>query len=370
MGDIRDKEENKGLGGKNSFSYFEDGNDIDGAERKNTPYYYPDFKENLQFILNHFQEPLFPRTISTQLSGGRQIPVYDINQIYDEFEKSKFTDCRINAFASIENPVPNFIFIDLDDIHKNISLDKVLQITISNVKKRLRGSPTVLWTGNGYHIYQPLDNSQRFEDLDDFKEFDNPDNRFLRCEKDYLSSGYADKANYPSLKSCLLRVPGTLNSKCLDKGLSIGDSMVKILQRWDGKRPPVGYQIGTFYSYLISEREKDKTRKVEYDNLFRCSKPKEIPWIERLLETPIGDHRKTCLWHILVPYLVNVKRVQESEVSQILGKWLDNCNKERKVDFDTKYVIKSDLKNVKDFLPISKDNLKKEYPDLYQMIKD
>ncbi len=135
MGDIRDKEENKGLGGKNSFSYFEDGNDIDGAERKNTPYYYPDFKENLQFILNHFQEPLFPRTISTQLSGGRQIQVYDINQIYDEFEKSKFTDCRINAFASIENPVPNFIFIDLDDIHKNISLDKVLQSQYQMLRK-------------------------------------------------------------------------------------------------------------------------------------------------------------------------------------------------------------------------------------------
>ena len=69
---------------------------------------------------------------------------------------------------------------------------------------------TVLWTGNGYHIYQPLDNSQRFEGLDDFKEFDNPDNRFLRFEKDALSNGYADKSNHPSLKSCLLRVPPRL----------------------------------------------------------------------------------------------------------------------------------------------------------------
>ena len=109
---------------------------------------------------------------------------------------------------------------------------------------------------------------------------------------------------------------------------------------------------------------------MEYDNLFRCSKPKEIPWIERLLETPIGDHRKTCLWHILVPYLVNVKRVQESEIYQILEKWIKECDKKRKVDFDYKYIIKSDLKSVKDILPISKGNLKKEYPDLYEMIKD
>lgn len=344
-------------------------NSSGGAERKNTPYYYSDFKENIQFILNHFQEPLFPRNISTKSTGGRQILVHNINQIYEEFEKSNFIDCRISAFPLIENPVPNLIFIDLDDINKNISLDRILDITLLNIKNRLLGVPTVLQTGNGYHIYQPLDNSQRFEYIDDFKEFDNPDNRFLRFEKDYLSSGYADKANYPSLKSCLLRVPGTLNSKCLDKGLSNRDSMVKILQRWDGNRPPVGYQIGTFYSYLISEREKDKTRKAEYDNPFRCSELKEIPWIERLLETPIGDRRKTCLWHILVPYLVNVKRVQESEVYQILGKWLDDCNKERKIDFNTKYTIKSNLKNVKDFLPISKDNLKKEYPDLYDLIK-
>ena len=198
--------EQKGLRGNFSYSY--DDKDIKqdlnkDAVRKITPYY-PDFKENIKFILSHFQEPLFPRTISTQESEGRQMPIYNINQIYQEFEKSKFIDCRINAFPSIENPAPNFIFIDLDDIHKNISLDKILHITLTNIKNRLRGVPTVLQTGNGYHIYQPLDNPQRFEDLDDFKEFDNPDNRFLRLEKDYLSSGYADKANYPSLKSCLL----------------------------------------------------------------------------------------------------------------------------------------------------------------------
>ena len=187
MGDLGKEEENKGLGGKNSFSYLEEGNDIGRAERKSTPYYYPDLKENIRFILSHFQEPLFPRTISTRASEGRQLPVHDINQIYEEFEKSKFIDCRINAFPSIENPVPNFIFIDLDNIHKDISLDKMLQITLLKIKKRLVGIPTVLWTGNGYHIYQPLDNTQRFEDLDDFKEFDNPDNRFLRFEKDALS---------------------------------------------------------------------------------------------------------------------------------------------------------------------------------------
>ena len=37
MGDLIEEGSNDGLGGKNSFSYFEEGNAIDRAERKNTP---------------------------------------------------------------------------------------------------------------------------------------------------------------------------------------------------------------------------------------------------------------------------------------------------------------------------------------------
>src|SRR6476659_7297214 len=185
MGELIRMDDREGLRGNFSYSYDNDKKGVEhkinkDAIRKNTPYYPQDINHSIKFILSHFQEPIFPRTISTQESEGRQTPVRDINQIYHEFEKSKFIDCRINAFPYIENPIPYFIFIDLDDIHKKISLDKILQITLSNIKKRLGGVPTVLWTGNGYHIYQSLDNSQRFEDLDDFKEFDDSDNRFLR----------------------------------------------------------------------------------------------------------------------------------------------------------------------------------------------
>jgi hypothetical protein len=359
MGDLTGEGLDEGLRGNFSYSSDDKGNEHDrmnDAVRKNTPYYYPNHKENIQFIISHFQEPLFPRTISTQLSEGRQIPVQDINHVYQEFEKSKFIDCRINAFPSIENPNPNFIFIDLDDIHKNLSLDKTLQITLTNFKKMLGGVPTVLQTGNGYHIYQPIDNPQRFEDREDFKEFDNLDNKFLRFEKDFLSSGYADKANYPSLKSCLLRVPGSLNSKCITKGFNKEESKVKILQVWNGRRPPIKYMIGTYFAHLKSEKMKEDQRLQSNYSSYNNQEPYEKPWIEKLLETPIRDHRKLCLWRILVPYLVNVKKVQESEIYQVLGKWLDDCNKERKVDFNTKYIIKSDLKNVNDYLPISKDN--------------
>lgn len=369
MGDLGKEDNDKGLGGKNSFRYSTNYHS-EKAERKNTPYYYPHLNENIQFILNHFQEPLFPRAISTKSTAGSQVQVNSINEMYKKFEKSNFIDCRINAFPSTEKPVPNFIFIDLDNTVKNISLYKISEITLSNIKKRLAGTPTVLWSGNGYHIYLPFDCPTSLNMINELKEFENVDNRFLRFEKDFLSNGYADKANYPSLKSCLLRVPGSLNSKCITKGLSEEESKVKILQLWDGQRPPLKYMIGTFYAYLKSEKMKEEQRLQSNYSNHDNQGSREITWIEKLLETPLRDHRKICLWHILIPYLVNIKRVQQSEIYQILGRWLDECNKERKIGFNIKYTIKSDLKNVEDFLPISKDNLKKKYPDLYEMIKD
>ena len=321
--------------------------------------------------MSHFQEPIFPRTISTKYTANTQIPVNNQNDLYSEFKRSNFVDCRISAFPLIDSAVPNLVFIDLDtNPNHKTPLEEILESTLTKIKKRLGGHPTVLWTGNGYHIYQPFEVSQSLTEIDEFKEFENVDNRFLRFEKDFLSSGYADKANHPSLKSCLLRVPDSLNSKCLDKGLSKKDSRVKIIQKWNGKRVQISYQLGTFHSYLVTEREKEEKRRALYEHRQHSSKPKEFPWIEKLLKTPIDDRRYFCIWRILVPYLVNVKQLEISKVKMILESWLRECDKKRKVDFDIKYTIKYTIKNVKDFGPISFGDLKKDWPDLYKMIKD
>ena len=42
--------------------------------------------------------------------------------------------------------------------------------------------------------------------------------------------------------------------------MSIEDSKVNIIQKWDGKRIPISYQLGTFHSYLVTEREKEVAR--------------------------------------------------------------------------------------------------------------
>jgi hypothetical protein len=54
---------------------------------------------------------------------------------------------------------PDFLFMDLDlGTLRNIGkLSKALTSTLSKIKEKLGGVPSVVWSGNGYHVYQPVD---------------------------------------------------------------------------------------------------------------------------------------------------------------------------------------------------------------------
>src|ERR671918_1367287 len=120
--------------------------------------------EGIDLILNHFQEPIFPRKIMTK-SIGYQLEVFDKQSVLNYFKSSNYTDCRINAYPSYTNyheinrVAPTFIMIDLDlkdfDYSKE-KLGRAMQNTLKKIKQVIGGYPTVLWTGNGYHIYQPM----------------------------------------------------------------------------------------------------------------------------------------------------------------------------------------------------------------------
>src|SRR5919108_1529490 len=98
-----------GYGGKNSFNprQFDNNNPTVTIE------------EGLDFILSHFQEPIWPRTIFTK-TLGKQIIVDSKTEALARFKQSIFLDCRINAFSyyteyqGINRQPPNFIFIDID----------------------------------------------------------------------------------------------------------------------------------------------------------------------------------------------------------------------------------------------------------------
>ena len=57
-------------------------------------------QDGLNFILNHFQEPLFPRKIMTK-KLGYQIEVFNKEEY---FKDSNYEDCRINALGAFSNP--------------------------------------------------------------------------------------------------------------------------------------------------------------------------------------------------------------------------------------------------------------------------
>jgi hypothetical protein len=131
----------------------------------------------------------------------------------------------------------------------------------------------------------------------------------LRFAKDDLSNNKADKSNYPSFRSCLLRIPNSFNSKCLARGESFENSKVKIIQEWNRDRPSIKFLLLDFRRHLINQKIKElekKKSKIE-GRLAIKSNSNNIFWIEKLLNTPISDFRKNATNLILASYLVNIK---------------------------------------------------------------
>ncbi len=243
--------------------------------------------------------------------------------------------------------------------------------------------PTVLWSGNGYHIYLPiqaliLDDFDPFS-KDKFPSLFSPYNGkysdysvsevFLLFAKLYLTEGKADPQHRPKYKACLIRIPNTYNSKCLDKGLNSEESKVNVIQKWNGFRPPIQLLTKEFRRCLIQEEINQKIQKKRQNvitNKFYNHNISEIKWIEKLLQTGISDGRKETLRLILGPYLA--KRKNNTEVFRILQEWLDKCNKLQPLDrdFDPSQKIQSAKRNPHGFTNLM--NLKAKYRWLFNEI--
>jgi hypothetical protein len=92
-------------------------------------------REGLDYILRHFDynnndEPLFPRTISTKLTDGRQITVNSKEEALEYYKAANFLDCKINGYPKYKKGftkiTPSLIFIDLDQAKERKELDKQL----------------------------------------------------------------------------------------------------------------------------------------------------------------------------------------------------------------------------------------------------
>jgi hypothetical protein len=327
-------------------------------------------EEGLDFILSHFEEPIWPRAIFTK-TLGKQITVYSREEAIARFKQSNLLDCRINAFPDytefkgVNRQPPNFVFVDLDRclFITDKEFWRAVQEARKNIDQTLGGKPTVLWSGNGVHICQPVE-SIVLEQESKFAQFDHPSQTFLRFAAQLLSDHKSDSNNNPAFRSCLLRIPGSINSKYDEQ-----NKEVKIIQRWDGFRPkatPLYYHL---YIYLADRKLK------EFNNMQRNQtenyQGNTISWIEKLLQTPIDDYRKNAVNLILAPYLINVRKVSYDVALNIINSWLVKCGELRQLDQDYNYMVRYALKYCakNGNRPLKLDTLKTKNLMLYDLLK-
>jgi len=327
----------------------------------------------LNFLLRHLTKPIFPRRISCKTTEGRQVLVDSYQQMLAYFEASSWLDCRISAFNSIEveSDIPSLIFIDVD--HEEVvgvspehSRNRILVNIVNRIISKLNIAPTILWTGNGYHVYVPLEPKPYRPYLKQLTTGDmtlSADD-FLRWSERYLANFRSDSAHNPSMKSALLRVPYSYNSKALEQGK---DPEVKLLQRWNLRRARPELLLGDFLIHL-------RAKQTDYgsaDNRNYQGRPSNINWIDKLLQYPISDGRNILVWTVLAPYFVNIKKVDDEAAKQAILRYFDNCNSLTPVKRATRDKVRSHLyyARSKGSLPYRLETLKEKYPDIYREIQ-
>jgi hypothetical protein len=144
-----------------------------------------------------------------------------------------------------------------------------------------------------------------------------------------------------------------------------GAEVIEILNGFRFKTNSLPYY---FYIYLADRKLR------EFNNMQKSQtesyRGKTIPWIEKLLETPIDDYRKTAVSLILAPYLINIKKVSYEHALDIINSWLSKCGKLRQLDqnfdYTVRYALKYSAKN--GHKPIKYDTLKLKNKTLYDLL--
>ena len=302
-------------------------------------------EQGLDFILQHFPDPVWPRRISTFKSENKQFEINSKNEALKHYKESDYLDCRISAFGrnEIENEWPNLIFVDLDNIS---ALDEVRALFYKTIK----AVPTVLHTGNGLAIIQPIDIISFKGVVHDETRIEEPSKIFLSFAERYLTNSNCDTGNHPSLKSCLIRIPGSFNSKKRKY------KQVKIIQEWNKHR--VNIRNLPFKTHLDKIIRDQKKRQNKPSNI----KHGEISYIEQLLKRKINDCRKRTFALILSPYLVNVKQLPVEQAEQIIYDYFDGYIPKSLIIYKLNEVLK------KGVLPYSLSKMKEQDRELHSIV--
>jgi hypothetical protein len=235
--------------------------------------------DSVDFILSHFKSPtgIFPRKMMTLTSKGL-ISINSKNEILQRCREADYRECLINAYPEILEmngmliQSPNFVLIDLDlslcktCVYPIRKLDYLLEQTLLQIKKDISGHPTVLWTGNGYHIYLPVQvpildtefefSKERFQNLFSLNSkyyHYYMSEVFMQFAEIYLTGGKSDLSHRPRYSNCMVRIPDTYNIDSLSKGTSLEKSQVKILQEWDGNIIDINPLLQEFKIWLTQQ---------------------------------------------------------------------------------------------------------------------
>jgi hypothetical protein len=333
-------------------------------------------ESGLEFILKHLSGPQFPRSIMVPTRRGQKEMGYkDLAMLY--YQGALWEDCRISAFyPGQKNPDLVFVDIDLKGFKSERALKSALTKILKRIRKKIGGHPTVLWSGRGYHIIQPIDCHVDLDKVDKFIPlvWDKEVNKaFLQFAAEYLSNDKKDGSNNTSLKSCLLRIPGSHNSKCKAEGK---DPEVKIMQEWDGFRPDVKLMLGSFHSYLVAKKLEEDQKREKYSNHSLDTQNGQVTyWIEKLIDTPLDDFRQIARDLIIIPYLIVRKGMTDvNEIEAIVMRWADKCNEleplrpsYREFERDMRYRIRVVMRDM--IPPKSFDTLQEENPALAQKLR-
>jgi hypothetical protein len=134
--------------------------------------------------------------------------------------------------------------------------------------------------------------------------------------------------------------------------------------------------IGSFHAYLVDQKlkqeQRDRQQRKQMNSATTGMTPREITWIEKLLTMSIADSRKYCIWHILAPYLINIRKLPDEQATRIIREWLEKCNSVKSVSFDGSSRIRYDLQSArkKGFYPIGWNQLKTENKELFEFLKN
>jgi hypothetical protein len=300
---------------------------------------------------------------------------------------------------SLNEIAPCEILIDIDYDYKSKPCDvakrQALHIKNKTVKKirelfqaPANYNPTILETGNGYHIYivlaaRPLEYSEKLKTS--VCSNNNPSQKFLKWIAKKCSCGKSDSKNTPAFRSCYWRLPYTFNSK--------NGAEVKVISEFTSALQIPDALLVDFRMYLedkdtelklVHNRRQEQRQKNTIgsnnnnDGYYYYPSNPQYNWIEnKLMQIGIDDCRKCLIWSAIGPYLIHGLGLSEAQARDRIVQWLfDKCAPLRPIDFDYNNKIREALDGAlgrnlkaKKYRPISLKTLKNDKPEIYSYLK-